>query len=404
MEKSVSKNHALCFLMEDFYPIINGSVTQILLLGELLAKHGMKITVITKMSSKDQLTSELINGIRVIRVKSGTNASRWNKYLMIIPAFIKLIKEMNTYDAIVVCDLKVLGTPGIMAAAIARKACFLRAESCGEMDGSFASMFDNEDSTIKTSLVKSLVWLRNRVLLNAKGFLSISSVIRNEYLKTGVPESKIIEITNGIDIEKYSPISDENQIKLKKKLNLTDKKYFIYSGRLTKGKGLEYLIRAWKKITTRFPEAHLILIGSGNGYSLDCEDELRIYCKENDITSTVTYTGNIDNVHEYLQIGSCFLLPSQTESLSLSLIEALSCELPCIATGVGGILDYAINNKNALLVPYGSETALFEAMKNILENEDKAKQLGREGRKTVKDKYNIQTISKQYMALTESAN
>lgn len=399
MSISGNKGKSICFLMEDFYPFINGSVIQVLLLGERLSKSGLKVMVVTRKSGVEQTCSEDVRGIDVFRVKPDIATGRYTKYLMILPAFYKLFQERQKYSAIIVCDFKVLGVVGVIAALLLRKKCFLRAESCGEMDGSFATTFDSSVSGLKNTFIKALVWLRNSILLKADGFLSISSVITTEYLESGVDKDKIINITNGIDVAKFSPVSDDEKTILRKQLNLMDKKYFVYSGRLTKGKGLEYLIRAWRKIVAEFPEAHLILIGSGKGYSLDIENELASYCRENNLEATVTFTGNINNVHEYLQAVDCFLLPSQTESLSISLIEALSCELPCIATGVGGILDYVEDNVNGLLVPYGNEAALYKAMKEILVNKEKAQELGREGRKTVLRKFDINNISKQYMTL-----
>jgi len=385
--------------MEDFYPHINGSVIQVLLLGKEFIRLGSKAIVITRKSGVERTYANNIRGIDVFRVKPDITPGRYTKFLMILPAFYKLFQQRKKYSAIIVCDFKVLGIVGVISAFFLRKKCYLRAESCGEMDGSFTTTFDSSVSNVKNILVKTLVWLRNIILLKADGFLSISSVITTEYLASGVNKDKIISITNGIDVEKFKPVSDKNKTILKKQLNLVDKKYFIYSGRLTKGKGLEYLIRAWRNIVEEFPQAHLILIGSGKGYSLDIGNELKRYCRENHLEATVTFTGNINNVHEYLQAGDCFLLPSQTESLSISLIEALSCELPCIATGVGGILDYVEDNINGLLVPYGNEAALYKTMKEVLVNKEKAQQLGREGRKTVLRKFDINHISKQYMSL-----
>jgi glycosyltransferase involved in cell wall biosynthesis len=292
-----------------------------------------------------------------------------------------------------------LGILGVMAGKLLGKKCLLRAESCGEMDGSFVSQYGRPPSKLKSLLIKILVRLRNMALTQADGFLSISSAITNEFVRAGVPLNTLTEITNGIDVQRFAPIEAETKAALKKKLGLLEKKYFLYTGRLTRGKGLEYLLRVWKRLAAEFKDIHLIVVGSGQGHTLSCEDNLKTFVRENHLESTVTFTGGVPNVNEYLQAGDFFVFPSQSEGLGLSLIEAQACGLACIATNVGGILDIVEDKVNGLLVPYADEDRLFEVMKEVLQDKEKAIQLGREGRKTVLEKFDINRLAKQYLAL-----
>ena len=77
-------------------------------------------------------------------------------------------------------------------------------------------------------------------------------------------------------------------------------------------------------------------------------------------------------VDEYLQAADYFVFPSESEGLPLSLIEALACSLPSIATKAGGILDVIQNNQNGMLVSFGDEAELLHAIKSVTEDEDKA--------------------------------
>ena len=64
-----------------------------------------------------------------------------------------------------------------------------------------------------------------------------------------------------------------------------------------------------------------------------------------------------------------------------------------------GNLDVIEDNRNGFLVPYGDEKKLFEAMKELLENKQKAARLGNEGRKTALKNFNVDKIIKQYLLL-----
>jgi glycosyltransferase involved in cell wall biosynthesis len=391
----------VCFILGMFHPVINGAIIQISLLAERLAKKGISVMVVTTKLFPQQPYCEMFNGIKVIRTGPAFGVKRIGKYIKLIPVFIALIRERNNYDLVVVCDFAVRGVLGVIVSKIFRKKCLLRAESNGEMDGSYATQYSLQTSKLKLMMIRIIVNLRNVILKRANGYISISSDITKELLGSGVNRNKVNEITNGVDVKRFRPLDQKRKAVLKEKIGFPNKKYFIYTGRLARGKGLEYLLNVWMKLVAEFNDIHLFLIGSGQGYSLSCEDELKTFVNNNHLETSVTFTGNVRNVSEYLQAGDFYVLPSQSEGLSISLIEALSCGLPCIGTSVRGILDVVEDNVNGLLVPYGNEDKLYHAMKELLTNSGKAARLGRKGEKTVLDKFNIDTVAEQYLKFFE---
>ncbi len=389
----------ICFLIEDFYPIMHGCTVQTLLLGQRLTERGLNVEVVTRQIHKEHSAYEKINGIPIHRVKPVVGVHRLGKYLMMLPALLKLVQLRNQYGVIIVCDLKILGILGVIVAKILRKSCLLNAISCGEVDGSFAAQNEGRVSNFRTLLIKTLVYLRNRVLFLADGFISISSAISNEFLSSGFSQKNLFQIYCGIDRELTRPVSAEGKKILREKLGFSANRYFVYTGRLVEGKGLIYLINAWKHLVSKFKNIHLVLVGAGQGFSVSCEEELRLLVKRNKLEETVTFTGSVPNVYDYLRIADYFVFPSQSEGLGLSLIEALAFELPCIATEVSGILDIIRHNHNGLLVPYGDELGLGEAMEEMLNDPTKAERLGKEGRRTVLEKFDLDVIADQYVSL-----
>jgi len=401
MKFSCEEKLKVCFILGMFHPVINGAIIQISLLAERLAKKGISVMVITTKLLPQQPYHEMFNGVKVIRTGPAFGLKRIGKYLKLIPVFIALIRERRNYDLIIVCDFAVRGVLGVIASKIFGKKCLLRAESNGEMDGSYATQYSLRTSKLKLMIIRILVSLRNVILKRANGFISISSDITKELLNSGVNRNKVNEITNGVDVKIFKKVDQNRKAFLKRKIGFPNKKYFIYTGRLARGKGLEYLLNVWMVLVSEFNDIHLFLIGSGQGYSLSCEDELKAFVNNNHLETSVTFTGNVRNIIEYLQAGDFYILPSQSEGLSISLIEALSCGLPCIGTSVRGILDVIEDNVNGLLVPYGDEDKLHNAMKELLTNGDKAAQLGHKGEKTVWEKFNIDQVAEQYLKFFE---
>ena len=402
-----SNGHApnVCFLLEALKPIVNGTAIHTMFLGEKLARLGSQVTVITRKVSPEAPSYEHQKGIHVIRVKPAIGVKRIGKYLMALPAWLALFQVRKKYDVIIVCDLKVLGIVGVLGAKLFGKKCLLNGVSCGEMDGSYAIKLDSKQpSKIKLGLIRILVVIRNWLLKQSDGFISISSSITREFYSAGVPTKYVKEITCGIDFEHFVPSGPSEKIEVRKQLGLsvTGRKYFLYTGRLAKGKGLENLVKVWKGLVCDYKNIHLLLIGSGQGYSVSCEEYLKSYVQRNFLETTVTFTGNVADVRMYLQAGDFFLLPSESEALGLSLLEAMACGLPCIATNVGGILDIIQHNVNGILVPYGDQESLEKGMRRLLDHEEEVKQLGKNARKTIEERFNLDREVEQYISLISS--
>jgi len=251
-------------------------------------------------------------------------------------------------------------------------------------------------------LIDTIIMLRNRILRNADCFISISKVIKSELLSCNVDPRKIKDIPNGVDTNKFSPVDEGTKSMLRKKLNIPGKLLFSYSGKLDKGKGLELLLRVWKRLVTEYEGLHLVLIGSGENQFLSCEDELKQFVKKHSLGESVTFTGYVENVYEYLQCSDYFILLSESEALPISLLEALSCELPCIATRVGGIPDFIQDNENGRLADVGDEEGIHNIIVELLKNKEVVKEMGHKGRRTVKERFGIDSVTSEYISLFSS--
>jgi glycosyltransferase involved in cell wall biosynthesis len=392
----MNKPFGICLLTDSFYPIVGGGEIHAKLLGEELGTQGCVVDVVTRRRIKDSKNKEFLNGIQIWRVPP-TGFNRFGKYFMIMPAFLKLIVLRRRHRVIYVCGLRILGAVGVLVSKITGAKCILRSESCGELSGEF--ILDQPQVKKNKYLYKffeAAIFLRNRILISADLFISISSAITNEYICSGVPKSKIIEIPNGIDLQKFEPATKEHRTRLKNCLKIPEKTIFTYTGKLNRGKGLELLLRVWNLIVKQNNGVHLYLVGSGDNQIISCETELRSYIKNNELQNFVTITGYVDNVHEYLQCSDCFVFPSESEAFGISIIEALACELPVITTEIDGIVDIIDHHVNGLLINVNDDFGLKNSILWFLNNRNKSAILGINGRKTVHNRYSIQAIAEKH--------
>ena len=390
----------VCLLTDSFHPVVGGGEGQARLLARTLRERGNYIAVLTQHRFAESPRQEVLDGVDVTRV--GTpGLKRWGKYLMIPASVVRLIRTRDRWDVVYVAGLRTLGVVGVAVAMVTGRRCLLRSASCGELSGEyiFEHLGDGPWSSLMRVFVRGFLALRNLVLLRADGFLAMSSAIEEEYLACDVDPDKIARIPNGVDLSRFQPMGPAGREELRRSLDLPIEGMFVtYTGKLNRGKGLETLLRSWRRIAEDRKDAHLVLVGSGAGMYLSCEAELRRYVGEHGLEDRVTFTGYKQNVHEYLQASDIYVMPSESEALSNSLIEGLSCGLPTVASAVGGMLDVVTHERNGLLVPPGDDEALAAALRRLMNDPELRVRLAGAARERAQA-FDIQRVASRYERL-----
>lgn len=144
-------------------------------------------------------------------------------------------------------------------------------------------------------------------------------------------------------------------------------------GRLHKQKNQEMLIRAFSKISDKYPEYKLIIYGEGSERS-NLEDVI----KELNLMDRVIMPGSYSNVLDKIKTASLFAFSSDFEGMPNALIEAMALGLPVISTDCpcGGPKELINNGINGLLVPVGNIDIFAKKMDYILSNNEKAISIG----------------------------
>ena len=227
---------------------------------------------------------------------------------------------------------------------------------------------------------------------NVDAFAVISQEIDRELEDCDVPPEKRVFVPNGVDTELFVPPSAVQKRALRAELSIPlICLAVIYLGRLMPEKRVDHILQIWPDIQQVFPDARLLVIGTG-------ADETRLKTMSG---PGVWFIGQVDDAAHYLQAADLFVLPSSTEGLSNSLLEALSTGLPVIATSVGGTSDVIRHEVDGYLIPPDDRQAIKQGLLRLLSDETLRARLGRSGRNRVLSDYSLESVAERLGHLYE---
>lgn len=380
MEKIKEIN--LLMIIGQFYPLVGGAEIECQKLSKKLMDRGISVTVLTQHS--DGLPEyEEIEGVPVYRKIKGWHLFE-PTYMISVLHF--LLKHRKAFDIIQCFGLYLFIPPALLMKYLFGKRVVARLECSGRF-GDFWRI-----AQLKW---KKLVMASSRRL---DKIIFISSDIRKELIENQYPLEKLVYIANSVDTDRFKPPEKHEN------LGSND---FLFVGRLDEQKGLDYLIKAMDIIKSKESNVRLFIVGDGQ-----LRNHLEELCKKLELENHIVFVGFTHDVLRYYQSAKIFVLPSLSEGLPLSLLEAMSCGLPVVATIVGGnaeivdpnlktkevVSDYHIGENGVLVNPEDIE-GLAKAILKLLKDEELAKRLGKRARKTVEENYSQEKIINEYMDL-----
>ena len=214
-------------------------------------------------------------------------------------------------------------------------------------------------------------------------YFSDSVIVTTDYLRKYliqfIPEEKITIIHNGVDTSLF----------LKK--NAKRRYTCIYVGRFEKQKNLHALILAVSQLKNKY--VSLLFIGSGS-QKKELENSAKRYGVNLTILDSITHT----KLPFYLNQSSLFILPSLIEGQPKALLEAMSCELPVIASDIFAHREIITHKKNGILSGTKPEE-IAKVLESILKDKPMQEMLAKNARKTILEKYTMTQLNKKEIVL-----
>ncbi|MEB3178008.1 MAG: glycosyltransferase family 4 protein [Nostocaceae cyanobacterium] len=274
---------------------------------------------------------------------------------------------------------------------------FVLPEICAELNlplvATFHTPFSGKAATLVSGTQLLAYQLYAPFLVNYHRVIVFSQIQSDLLARLGVRPANIAVIPNGVDAQKYSPgVSD-----IKKEFQA--ERLFVYQGRIAPEKNVEALLRAWKQ-SDMGPQSKLLVVGNGA-----LKTSLEPFYGEEHGIIWLGFVAEESRRIEILRGADVFILPSLVEGLSLSLLEAMSCGLACLATDVGA--DGEVLQKGAGVVLHTKRVSsqLRTLLPLFQDHAELTTLLGQKARQRILERYtlsnNITALEKLYAQVLE---
>lgn len=202
-------------------------------------------------------------------------------------------------------------------------------------------------------------------------------------------------ICNGVDTDLFQP---ESGAPWRSRLGFRPEHRVIGTvARLAPEKDQASLLRAFACLRRNMPEARLLIVGDG-----PLRSELERLAEQLGIADATRFTGEQRETRPYYQAMDVFALPSLTEGTSLTLLEAMACARPVVASAVGGTPDVVRDGVSGILVPAARPDALAQALREVAGLSDaQRRQLGAAGREIVLRQFSLNSMVRRHEAIYE---
>ena len=150
------------------------------------------------------------------------------------------------------------------------------------------------------------------------------------------------------------------------------------------------------KVRESGENARLVMVGDGPERS-----SVFYHAEQMGMEEHTIFVGKQVNIAEYLGVADVFLLPSELESFGLAALEAQACEVPVIATRIGGIPEVINEGESGFLSDVGDVNKMSADTLVLLQDEEKRRAFGERGRELAVQRYSTDKIIPQYIAFYE---
>ena len=227
-------------------------------------------------------------------------------------------------------------------------------------------------------LIRKLAYtnMELRVCNKVNHIIATTNTLKNELVAFGIPSTKITVIPNGVDTTLFKP-SPKPYVK----------NYFLFVGQLVERKGVDLLLYSLTKVSTNIK---CLIVGDGPQYNY-----LSQLAKKLKLGKRVKFLGSVSLqlLITLYQHARFLVLPSLVEPFGITLLEAMACGCPVIATRIGGVPEIVKNGYNGFLVnPYDIED-LSEKIELLANHDEIRQKMALNARKFVERNYSWSAIA-----------
>jgi glycosyltransferase involved in cell wall biosynthesis len=231
-----------------------------------------------------------------------------------------------------------------------------------------------------------------------KGILSVSHGVKDRLVRGyGYAPEKISVVYNGVDTKRFSPAPQELRKALRRNLQIPEDAMVVVSAaRLDDIKRLDRLIKAFDVLSFERKDLWLLLTGEG-----PLRGELMALAQSLQSRERIGFLGHVEDVCATLRASDIYVLPSDEEGFGIALVEAMACELVCVATKTVGPSEIIEDSRNGFLTERTYEGVLGGLQQALQLGTEARKLMGRCARQRVIENFRVEESVAKGLAFME---
>jgi glycosyltransferase involved in cell wall biosynthesis len=331
--------------------------------------------------------SETIDGVAVVRVGVDVR-SALSKASASIRMLAKLLRLLPAVDVVHIHGISQKNLPVAIMARTIGKPVVVTLHTSGQ-----------DEPQVAAARGRLASW----VFRSARLILAVSPNLIRRCEEAGIEASHIRLTPNGIDIERFRPVTASERAEIRRGLGWNEhERVVIFVGFFSRDKRPDLLFRAWQRLAAQGVAAKLVYVGATASpyYEVDhtLAEDIRAQAAAMGRGADVVFVEPTHEMQRYYRAADVFVLASVREAHPVALVEAMACGIPVIASRIEGATDVVIDDGvNGRLVNPDDEEALASALAQVFERPEEAARLGRQARDTVVNRYDIRQTAERWL-------
>jgi UDP-glucose:(heptosyl)LPS alpha-1,3-glucosyltransferase len=243
-------------------------------------------------------------------------------------------------------------------------------------------------------LHRAILAPEDHIINTCKRIISVSNGVKNEILDNyKVPESKIITLPNGVDINKFNPSNiDKYRKEIRKQYGFCDNdSVMIFPAHQFERKGLEFVLKAMHKINN--PALRLLIVGR------DSSSVHKSMANFLEVDKQLVFTGETAVIERLYAASDLMIFPTIYEPFGMVITEAMATGLPVIVSKIAGAAELMTDRKDGLLLKDFSDiNEIADGINYCINNKEAAMQMGKEARITA-EKYTWNYVAEKTLLI-----
>lgn len=237
---------------------------------------------------------------------------------------------------------------------------------------------------------RSILNFLNRLFsLGTSSIICVSEAVKKSLAKIGINHKKLATVLNGVDTDYFKPTYNGS---IREELDIEKDDILLTTvSRFQEIKGHDFLIDVLNELKLNYDiKFKALLVGDGEEMDNIKNKVLKLGLEDN-----VIFAGYREDTPRILTESDIYISPSKNEAISFSIMEALACQVPVVATEVGGVPEVINKGKCGIMVNYGDKKEFAKAIFELYNNKNEYEEMKKNSRQLIEENFSLENMIEQ---------